>query len=109
MARYEVPEKLVTDRGRQFESATFRSLSCILCTCRLEKAAYHSQADGLVRRFHRQLKAFLKAHEAPIRWVVLLPAVLLGFHFAVQEEIECAPSQLVFSTTLLASRIRRRL
>ena len=40
--------------------------------------AYHPQANGIVERFHRQLKAALKARLVGPAWVDELPLVLLG-------------------------------
>lgn len=65
-----------------------------------EGPAHHPQANGVVERFHRQLKVSFKAHEAPSQWVHLLPVVLLCLQSAVKEDLSCRPSQLVFGTTL---------
>lgn len=65
VSRFGVPSTLTTDRGRQFESALWRELMQLLGTTRCRTTAYHPSANGLVERFHRQLKASLKAQPDP--------------------------------------------
>lgn len=62
VARFGCPTKIVTGRGPQLESAVFHELLCFHGTHRLRTSAYHPQTNGLVERFHRQLKATLTAH-----------------------------------------------
>ena len=47
--------------------------------------SYHPQSNGMVERFHRQLKAAIMAHELPNPWTIKLPAVLLDARSAVKE------------------------
>ena len=57
IARFGVPHVVTTDRGKQFESHPFASLTNFLGTTRIRTTAYHPIANGLVERFHRQLKS----------------------------------------------------
>ncbi|RJX63126.1 transposase, partial [Vibrio sinensis] len=59
VANFGCPSTITTDRGRQFESDLFRRLTTLLGITRFRTTAYHPQANGLVERFHRQLKASL--------------------------------------------------
>ena len=57
VARFGSPSTITTDRGRQFESALWRQLSRLrLGSKRIRTTSYHPIANGLVERFHRQLK-----------------------------------------------------
>ena len=67
IARY-APTTITTDRGRQFESALFQELLNLLGSKRTRTTAYHPAANGIVERFHRQLKASLKSQPDPDRW-----------------------------------------
>lgn len=57
VSRFGYPEKITTDRGRQFESHLFQQISVLIGSQHLKTTAYHPAANGLVERFHRQLKA----------------------------------------------------
>ncbi|KAA3680865.1 uncharacterized protein DEA37_0003115 [Paragonimus westermani] len=63
VAHYGCPSTITSDRGTQFESVLFSQLTKLLGVHRARTTAYHPQANGLVERFHRQLKASLRAHE----------------------------------------------
>ncbi|KAI0225062.1 hypothetical protein LSAT2_023988, partial [Lamellibrachia satsuma] len=62
--------------------------------------AYHAQSNGLVERFHRQLKASLKARLHGPDWRDELPIVLLGIRFSIKEDLGCTSAELVYGTTL---------
>ena len=70
------PATITTDRGWQFESALFVSLTRLLRSTRIRTTSYHPQSNGLVERFHRQLKAAMKAHNDPTHWWEFLPNCL---------------------------------
>ena len=61
VARFGVPEDITSDRGRQFTSALWTQLSSLLGINGNTTTAYHPQANGMVERLHRQLKASLKS------------------------------------------------
>lgn len=71
----------------------------LLGTNRIRTTSFHSQANGLVERFHRVLKSSLKAHENH-KWTETLPAVLLGIRVAVKPDIQASSAKLVYGTTL---------
>ena len=71
ISRFGVPSTIVTDRGRrrQFESRLWNNLMALLGTKRSRTTSYHPQANGMVERFHCQLKAALKAQPNPDAWM----------------------------------------
>ncbi|CAH8608307.1 unnamed protein product [Schistosoma intercalatum] len=95
---YGCPSTVTTDRGQQFESALFSSLTRLLGTERIRTTAYHPASNGLVERFHCQLKSVLRAHEND-DWYETLPLVLLGIRTSLKADIECSAAQLVYGTT----------
>ena len=100
ISRFGVPSTITTDRGSQFESALWSHLMQLLGTKRIRTTAYHPIANGLVERFHRQLKAALKSQPNPTHWSDSIPLVLLGICTALKEDIQCSVAELVYGTTL---------
>ncbi|XP_043229131.1 uncharacterized protein LOC122385144 [Amphibalanus amphitrite] len=85
--------------GSQFESHLWQELSAILGCTRHRTTSYHPQANGLVERVHRQLKAALRAHGNE-RWTRSLPLVLLGVRSAVKTDLDCTAAELVYGQPL---------
>ena len=67
---------------------------------RIRTTAYHPIANGMIERFHRQLKAALNAHPHPEHWVTSLPMVLLGIRSALKDDLHCTAAELVYGTSL---------
>jgi transposase InsO family protein len=65
-----------------------------------KRASYHPQSNGMVERFHRQLKAALKSQPNPSAWMDSLPLVLLGIRMALKEDIQSTAGEMVYGTTL---------
>ena len=100
IARFGVPTTVTTDRGRQFESRLWARLLHIFGCKHLRTTAYHPIANGIIERFHRQLKGALKAHAPNPHWTELLPVVLLGIRTALKSDLQCSVAELVYGTTL---------
>lgn len=99
VARFGCPTDIVTDRGRQFESSLFQQLSKTIGFKHRKTTAYHPQCNGLVERFHRQLKAAIMCH-ADCRWSELLPFVLLGIRTSFKDDLQCSSAELVYGEPL---------
>ena len=100
IAQFSVPTDISSDRGPQFTSNLWTALWKLLGAQLHRTTAYHPQANGIVERFHRQLKAALKARLVGPDWMDELPLVLLGLRSAPKEDLGCAPSELVYGTTI---------
>ena len=61
VARFGLPTDISLDRGAQFTSQLWTAMIELLGAKLHRTTAYHPQANGLVERFHRHLKAALKA------------------------------------------------
>ncbi|GBN12077.1 Transposon Ty3-I Gag-Pol polyprotein [Araneus ventricosus] len=99
ISRFGVPEKVTSDRGTNFQSNLFSSLSKFLGVEQTRTTAYHPQSNGAVERFHRHLKSALMAH-LPENWLDSLPLVLLGIRSSFKPDLATSSAELVYGTTL---------
>lgn len=99
IASFGVPSKITSDLGRQFESQIFKELMQLLGVYHLKTTAYHPQANGMVERWHRTLKAAIKCH-ATNDWTFVLPFVLLGLRTTMKEDINASPAEMLFGSQL---------
>ena len=100
VARFGVPHTITTDRGPQFTSAVWKCLCKTIGTRHILTTAYHPQSNGMVERFHRQLKDALRARGSKAAWLEHLPWALLGIRAAPKEEAGISSSEAVYGTPL---------
>jgi len=100
VARFGVPRVITTDRGTQFCSSTWKCLCRTLGAQHITTTAYHPQSNGLVERFHRQLKEALRARGGGAQWLEHLPWVLLGIRAAPKEESAVSAAEAVLGVPL---------
>ena len=99
VARFGVPSTVTTDRGCQFDSHLWHSLQKLLGCHHTRTTAYHTSANGMVERYHRHLKASLRAKESSY-WTDLLPMTLLSIRTALKSDLQCCAAELVYGTIL---------
>ena len=100
VARFGVPLHMTSDRGPQFVSELWSCMSNLLGTDLHPTTAYHPQANGLIERNHRDLKASLKCRLSGPNWVDELPWVLLGLRTAPKEDLHSSSAELVYGSPL---------
>ena len=61
--------------------------------------AYHPAANGMVLRFHCQLKAAIKSR-ADDRWSDTVSAVLLGIRATYREDLHASAAELMYGETI---------
>ncbi|KAK3797528.1 hypothetical protein RRG08_054561 [Elysia crispata] len=88
------------NRGPQFTSALWNEVANKLGIQVHRTTAYHPQSNGLVERFHRTLKAALKARLQGPRWTDELPWVLLGLRTVPKEDLDTSSAELVYGEPL---------
>jgi len=100
VSRFGVPDVVTSDRGPQFTSAVWAVLCDKLNILHLQTTAYHPQSNGMVERFHRQLKDALRARECGAEWAAHLPWALLGLRAAPKEDSAISSAELVYGSPL---------
>jgi len=56
---YEIPRKILSDRGLQFVSRFMEELTKVLGTKRMLSTAYHTQSDRQTERINQEIGIFL--------------------------------------------------
>ena len=100
VARFGIPSDISSDRGPQFTSGLWNTVAESLGTKLHRTTAYHPQANGLCERFHRSMKAALRASLKDGNWVDRLPWVMLGLRTAPKEDLQASSAELVYGQPL---------
>ena len=100
ISRFGIPDDIISDQGAQFTSDLWKELNKILGIQARQTTAYHPQANGCIERFHRQLKASLRARLQDTNWTDHLAIVLLGIRSSWREDLKCSAADLVYGTSL---------
>ncbi|KMQ83185.1 gag pol polyprotein [Lasius niger] len=95
MARFGVPTRITTDQGRQFEADLFRRLTQLTGSTHYRTTAYHPAANGMIERFHRQMKTAIKCHQTE-KWVEVLPVVLMGIRAAWKDDLQATTAEMIY-------------
>ena len=73
---------------------------CLQGTQCMRTTAYHLIANGLVERFHWQLKGVMKCLSDTTHWTKALPHILLGIRTTFKQDCRYTAEELVYGTTL---------
>ena len=57
ISRYRCSERISTDQGGEFEAELYQELTKLLGSYRIHTTAYHPKSNGLIERWHQDLKA----------------------------------------------------
>ena len=98
IARFGCPADIVMDRDRQYKSALFDQFK-LTAFQHKRTTAYHPACNGMVKRFHRHLKASITCH-ANGKWIESLPWVLLGIRTAFKKDVQASSAELLYGEPL---------
>ena len=93
VSRYGVPVAVVTDRGSQFTGELWSMMCKKLHISHRTTTAYHPESNGIMERFHRSLKASLRAKCQTASWSLNCPSLYL-----VSGQLLVNPTQFRAST-----------
>ena len=69
----------------------------------LDNLCYHPQSNGMVERFHRQLKYSLRSCLTMVDWPSHLPWILLGLRSAPKEDHKVSAAEVLYGVPLALS------
>uniref|UniRef100_A0ABD2WD90 Integrase catalytic domain-containing protein n=1 Tax=Trichogramma kaykai TaxID=54128 RepID=A0ABD2WD90_9HYME len=99
ISRFGFPQVITSDRGAQFTSHYFRDFVKFFGVKHNFTNSWHPSSNGLVERFHRQLKAAIMSHSCS-NWALSLPLILLGIRSSFKEDLKTSSAELVYGETL---------
>ncbi|KAA0718582.1 hypothetical protein E1301_Tti013162 [Triplophysa tibetana] len=100
VARFGTPSDLSSDRGPQFTSELWTAVAEVLGVKLHHTTAYNPQSNGLCERFHRDIKAALRASLTCCDWADRPPWVMLGLRSAPKEDLQASSAELVYGQPL---------
>ncbi|XP_066974326.1 uncharacterized protein [Macrobrachium rosenbergii] len=101
ISHFGVPDHITADRGLAFLSELWSALARLLGTMHHTTTAYNPAANGLVKRFHRSLKASLMARCTAEDWKYQLPWVLLGLRTAPRADGSLSTAEKTYNESLV--------
>ena len=99
ISRFGLPEHMTSDRGSVFTSNVWSSLAQLLEVNLHHTTSYHPQANGMVERWHRTLKASLTARCSTSDWCSL--RVLLGLRTMLKDGLNHSSAEMVYGQPLV--------
>lgn len=102
VVRHGVPEKLLTDQGREFTSRLLKQTCRLLGVTKLQTTPYHPECNGKVERFHGTLLKILKrlAKEGGGDWDKWLPYALMAYRSMEHSATGFSPHYLLYGREL---------
>lgn len=100
IARFGIPDTITSDRGSVFTSSLWTQLAHRLGISATTTTSYNPEANGMVERFHRSLKAALMTRCTSDRWKPELPWVLLGLRTVPKSDDNNSPAMMVYGDNL---------
>ena len=100
VARCGCPKTITSNRGRQFTSQLWHDFANFLGAELIHTTSYYPKANGFVERFHRSLKASLRAQTSSTNWFSNIGNVLLGLRAVHREKVDCSVSEMTLSCAL---------
>ena len=100
LSRFGVPQHITSDQGAAFTSSLWSYVTRLLGIEHHQTTSYHPAANGMVERFHRDLKVSLRSRCTNSSWMDQLPWVLLGLRTSIKQPIGTSSAEMVYGQPL---------
>ena len=96
--RYGIPEKLLNDRGREFENELFQQLSKLCEIKKIRTTPYHPQSNGQVERTNQTIINMLKClpEQYKSNWRNHVNKLVHAYHSTKSSATGYSPYYLLF-------------
>ena len=96
-SKYGFPEKIVTDRGTQFEGFLFTELCKVAKITKLRTTSYHPQCNGNSERFNSTLINMIKTleYEDKVQWTKHLNTLCSAYNSTLHSSTGFSPHWLM--------------
>ena len=103
ICRFGVPRVLLSDQGRQFESAIFKELCVMLGIKKTRTSPYHPQCNGMVERYNRTLCQMLAAYvdNKPESWDQYLSLTSMAYRASEHTSSGFTPNKLMLGREVI--------
>jgi hypothetical protein len=96
--RFGIPDKLISDRGVQFDSEFFQEFCKHLGMKSAMSTAYHPQTDGTTERFNQEIELYLSIYciSNPHSWASALPTLEFTHNSRPHADRKQSPFELMY-------------
>ena len=99
VAYFGVPRSILSDRGAEFTSCVWESLTQVLGTNIQMASPYYPQGNAVIERSHRTLNNMLRTmllEKKGKGWSTLLPSIMLYVNSMIQEQAGVSACEILF-------------
>ena len=102
--RFGLPDKIISDRGPQFASNSFKELLKLLNIKSALSTAYHPQTDGTTERVNQEIEAYLSIYctSHPEKWPTALHLLEFTHNNRRHADRQKSPFELMFGESPIA-------
>ena len=95
---YGWPDKILTDRGKEFENYLFKEICDMARICKLRTSSYHPQTNGQCERFNKTLISMIGTlpGDAKKKWQEWVPTLVHAYNCTTSSVTGYSPYFLIY-------------
>ena len=101
VSRFGIPEHIISGQGSSFTSLLWTSLNKLLVSTSHHMRSYNPEANSMVERMHRMLKAALISRCTDASWTHQLTWVLLSLRNTPKDGLNVSSVEMVYGNPLI--------